>query len=764
MNNSRRPTRRFRRSYTARFFAVEAAALATVLAPVTPVALAQQAGERPARVILIGERAGLSAFFTNPKDKAFGDALAMLPARLAELPLEVPDMAAAPMPLIQSVLRAVSRPARIAVVDRGADPETGAPGVGGVVSFAFDDPAQAAALEREVMGFLAQTPLADGVQPSPDRPGLSRVVTPIGPVDFGPVAGAGGTRYEVLVGAIGDAEAVFREHLPAKGAGESLIRARLDLAALSPVVGFLLGMAEAQHPEVGAIVPFLRGRGLIGDDALTIDASLSRAEGKLIGAYRLGNAARFAEGLALSRVPVTDAMLSAIPSDAVLAGMTSSNLRRTLTTSFGEVMKQAAEEGDEFAAEAVEFIEEWLGWTGDGLGFYTSDATGGGGIWSAVGLVAVSDRAALLARLDDLGAMLEAALAETDWPADYVRLDRAGAGGVDRFALRFPGVPIPFEPVAAVTDKWLIIALTPQGLEAAVKQATGAGGKGLPSNPKFAGARFRTASAPVQVGYMDTERLLRTGYMPLCLLGSAVANAVRSPHGAEREPGAVIPSWPALSAGVAPLVSLGFWDGEAFVSEARADGSLLVTVGGVAGMYAGILPLALPMMLGTALPAVGKARSNAQELIDSANLRTLITAAISYASDREDQRFPADVAALVAGGFLMPETLESPVSRGGDGGPDYFLRTGVEVSFRGDEVVAYSRSSYMYMPRVAVGFADVHVDILTHEQFHRLLEQPQNAGVDWMLPARAAPDAEDDDGDKPPFIVWPKIRPARMAG
>ena len=76
--------------------------------------------------------------------------------------------------------------------------------------------------------------------------------------------------------------------------------------------------------------------------------------------------------------------------------------------------------------------------------------------------------------------------------------------------------------------------------------------------------------------FADTARNMHQGYAFLTMLGSGVANLVRSPSDPTRSPQLTVPTFPDLKKGVRPAVSWGLWKGDDYVFESHADHSMLV--------------------------------------------------------------------------------------------------------------------------------------------------------------------------------------------
>jgi hypothetical protein len=118
----------------------------------------------------------------------------------------------------------------------------------------------------------------------------------------------------------------------------------------------------------------------------------------------------------------------------------------------------------------------------------------------------------------------------------------------------------------------------------------------------------------IKIQFLDSPRAIRKGYGLTTLLGGMLENGVRSPMGADRDPGMIVPAYHDLVQGSRAMIEVTRWEGDDLVTMAHADGSMLVNIAGVSGAYAE--PVMLFLVPGIALPAISQARQNALELIE----------------------------------------------------------------------------------------------------------------------------------------------------
>ena len=82
----------------------------------------------------------------------------------------------------------------------------------------------------------------------------------------------------------------------------------------------------------------------------------------------------------------------------------------------------------------------------------------------------------------------------------------------------------------------------------------------------------------VQRRYLDVPRAARRGHAGASLVATALARLVRSPQGADREPGIPMPSYDRFVQDVVPLVSTTRRESGDLVTRMQADRSVLVSI------------------------------------------------------------------------------------------------------------------------------------------------------------------------------------------
>ena len=146
---------------------------------------------------------------------------------------------------------------------------------------------------------------------------------------------------------------------------------------------------------------------------------------------------------------------------------------------------------------------------GETWGFYMSDSTGGGGLFSSVAFVELSNPDGLNASLDKLSETINALGAEH--AKGYVQIRDKNVNGHAFKMLTFPGLPIPLEISFAVSGDYFFAGLSPHAIVAAIEQSNG-DKPSILDNPRFMEMGGENWQGSMQFAFMDTPRMVRSGY------------------------------------------------------------------------------------------------------------------------------------------------------------------------------------------------------------------------------------------------------------
>jgi hypothetical protein len=552
--------------------------------------------------VLVVDYAGAGALLVDKKDQALKEALAMMPARLRELPREVPGMDNIPAPVLDAALMLLTKPARLAVTFDEARQDEGMFGLGAVLSFGPGEQQAVSRMHGTFNALLAMAGNAGMAEPSAVYDQMLEIPSPLGGVvRYGPRNAADGWRYEVHAGIADDPDAVFGA-VPEAAAGVTPVaRARLDFRTIGPAIEQnleLMGGPEGEH--VGEM---LRQVGIVGPDALRYVWQTGYTDNERVSYAVIEGLKNHAEAMGVPTEPLDDAAFAMIPADASVAAIFRYDLSASLAT-LEQAMRsepQAAEGLEKFeGATGVDPFADLLGCLGGTFGFYMSESTGGQ-LGSMIAFASLSDRGRFEEAHSKLVGFGNTLLASEEAARGYARVRAWEDGETKLFSLSFPGLPIPAEVTWALQGNWVVMGMMPQSTLAAARQIAGKGDEGLRSNKAF--TALLPKGKPVgSFSFIDTPRVMKDGYQYVALLGSAVANAARSPRDTGREPGMVVPTFRELRQGAKPMISFSYWRGEDHVTESHADRSFLVNACGVVGAASPAFPL-IGMAIGAAAGA-----------------------------------------------------------------------------------------------------------------------------------------------------------------
>jgi hypothetical protein len=564
----------------------------------------------PSTTVLVVEHAGLDRLLVDAKDQGLARALGMMTARIDELPGEIPDMDASIARTINLALRTVTKPTRFAATYTSGAPLGGFYNYGLQLSVLMDSKAQADELQQKLQGLMDLSDLRLNLKPSTRFPAMLEGPAGIGTLAMGPRAagaeGAGPWRYEMHFGTIGEPDAASAS-LPAITGMNPTIRARLDLSGLTPAVKMLQGMAN-NEPEALEMIGLARTYGLYGPTGIKAQFASGYTETHAVSRLVIENAAEYKDRWYLHEGSISAEAIRAIPSDCVTATMLRADFDwLNDLINFGKAQQpdliDALEEFQEFTG--VELQSDLIANIGGTVGYYQSFSTGGGGVLSSVLLVSFKNRDKFVAAHDKL-VRLAHNLADEHLPIGpgYIRFTPWTDGETTLLSLRFNGLPVPLELTYAPLKDWLVISLTPQGAMVAARQASGKGDAGLRAHPTLGPAMAALPASVTGFSVTDTRAKVADGYGLVSLMGSAIANMVRSPRDpASREPGFVVPPYNELVKDVKPSLLWMTWDDGQYVIESKGDRSWLVQITASLGGFASQMGNLLPAMM----PAIGEA-------------------------------------------------------------------------------------------------------------------------------------------------------------
>lgn len=569
--------------------------LSVTAAAMPGVVFAQDDRQPPPQTIIAFESVSLADCMTHPKDAALARAISMIPARLREMPREIPDLGDAPMEVFDLIDIAFEGPYRFAIVSEGADPATGAPRISGELAFGSRDARGANAAYSSFSVLVADAP-----QFERSDDGSLSIQSPIGPVAISAYQGADGQWW--FGARIGDPNVVDGAiaALPASDHGQTLMRGSMDLKSIVAPLRMMGAMMAAGNPEAQAGMAMLNNSGILDAMSLTMDTVVWRNDDGIHSRVVMHDARETMLKMGMTEESLTKSQLAAIPADAMTAMISRSNPEKILGVI--EMLRSLGPEAQQFfdsftEATGIDLENDIFRSLNGVCAVYASDSTGGSGLMSWVALMGVSDHDAMRDALGKLADKANGLAMEIPYGASngkYLRLAHTSHAGVDFLTFQTPGIPQPFSPTISLTGDWLVIGASRQSAFAAAMQAAGRGDTGLFANESFGQQWTGSLDGVTKIQFLDTPRAIRKGYGLTTLLGGFIENGVRSPLGADREPGMVVPPYNDLVRDSRAIVKVTRWEGDDLVMTMHSDGSSLVNLAGVAGVYAEPLMLALP--------------------------------------------------------------------------------------------------------------------------------------------------------------------------
>jgi len=393
------------------------------------------------------------------------------------------------------------------------------------------------------------------------------------------------------------------------------------------------------------------------------------------------------------------------------------------------VVKEIDPDADkEFADAVAEFEKEvGLSLTKDILAnlgetwVISSAASRGGFLTGTVLTVQVRDAEKLAAAAAKLEAYLTKTFgASRQFGKTRVESFKSGQAEIRYLTMSKP-FPLPVAPAWAIHKNKLYVAAWPQVIQSAIEN----GGQQSPllRNEAFARARARIAGKPSAMAYVNTPNIVAQTYSSALVLSTMGLNALAGELGVEARPH-WLPPISKLQKYLRPQIS---------AMSADAEGVTFEGYGSVPTFGLAMTPTVAPAVVSLAIPALARARVNAQRVVSMSNLRNIGTATMMYAAEGDDQP-PQDLAALIKSG-QNPDMLVSPLS--GRKAPklvkgklvgevDYILLklprlTDLKTPSR--TILAYERPENYGQKGTAVLFADGHVEWMKIKRFREALDR-----------------------------------------
>jgi hypothetical protein len=565
--------------------------LALILFSAAPsLSVAQEAAPAAGPLVYVYS-GGLDALLVDERDEGLHRALLMLDDRLAELPGELG--ADVPEPVLRLLTDVAFGPHDFELHVSTLEEAQGEMPVAAQLR-AFGDQKKRTALSQGIAGILELI----GMQSRPvEGQTYSEIPLPAGSLLHGEMAPGSGTEgYFVAYGPPHAGAPRLAGHDLPQGI-EPAFLIEIDSRTLRPYLEMAVDMGG---PQSDLLYEMFDMFGLFGEDPLGYRIAVGHGDDSMHLVGRTVNGVAALESLGtLVREPLTAEEMRLVPMDAVQAAMWKSDLG--FMTELFELLGDAVGEdifGELEAQTGIHFGNDVFDVLGQLGGYYMADSTGGGGLMSMVFFTSLKDSTRMEATLDKVANKVEEL--GRMYAQGYVAMRSWEHEGLACRSLRFPGVPAPFEPSMAIQDGILWMGASPQALLAALRHAK-SGAKGLVEGGRFKSSASGSLENLNSFSYQDTPRLVRDGYGMATLLFAGLANAVRSPHDASRDPGLILPPYEDFAHGSRATVMLGRIEGPDLVVRGEGDRSIAANV--TAAMSN---PLVLVMAASSFLSALGQ--------------------------------------------------------------------------------------------------------------------------------------------------------------
>ena len=359
--------------------------------------------------------------------------------------------------------------------------------------------------------------------------------------------------------------------------------------------------------------------------------------------------------------PLSEAALKTIPVTATRAGAAKFDVAKLiagLRKAIGDVEPQATERVDQALAEVSKAIgmdvqKDLLAVVGDEWVYYTDPLTGGRGVGGLVLVNRLKDARKAETAFAKLERLVNDQLAKNIKEKDVaVRFLTTTSGGT---TIHYLGTPL-LSPAWAVKDGFLVIGLYPQIVAAAADHVAGSG-KSILDNPGYQAVRKRLGATNVNaVGFADLPQTAPDAYATWVAVSrlSGFADLFGVPA-----PAMLLPPLPKLMPHLAPAGQVTWTDKDGIHMKGISPfpGAAILASDPLGGAQSA------PVLISVLLPALTKAREQANHIKSAANLRSIGVGAMIFANENRGT-FPKTLGELAAKGELPPTVFISPQHEG----------------------------------------------------------------------------------------------------
>jgi len=490
-------------------------------------------------------------------------------------------------------------------------------------------------------------------------------------------------------------------------------------------LGTLTSAAKVADPNAGDMIGKVFKD--LGVDGLKRLILTSGVDGKDWGTMAFIEAPEPRSGLLtlVASKPMDDAILSAIPMSSTMAGAGRADVSQVLPTirktledlhpqiaeQVNQMLKSIAQQSD------VDIEKDLINSLGDEWAYFTDPGTGGYGLASLTLVNRLKDPAKFEQSLSKIEDFALQQIEQQMGPADKLQI-RFQTVKLDGVTVHYLAVPL-ISPSWVVKDGMLYVSPYPQVAAAAARRGASADTSIL-KNESFVALRQRLGhNEATGITFDDLPRTAPQAYggwlMISRLAGFGDLFGIKSPP-------ILMPELGKLMAHLSPAGSVKWVDADGIHMQAIEPfpaSTVVASDPAISAIYAE------PVMVATLLPALNKAREQANQVKSINNLAQIGRGAFRYANAHEG-KFPPDLAAIARqGGFaastfvnprtshpMPPPNVRSPEEVGAWAGEhsDYvYVGAGKTVNDPADVIIGYERPDGL-TDGINILFADGHCE------------------------------------------------------
>lgn len=585
------------------------------------------------------------------------------------------------------------------------------------------------ALAKQLEDLIGQAPVPFPVKVFHDQ---QLVALMVGYDD--PKAALGGGNTKALTG-----DAAFKATMAHLTVKDASFAAYVDYERVFGTVDDLVKLSGQE--DAGKVWPKLRDRlGLPGMKHLAIASGF---EGKNYGTQAFLESPEPRTGLLklASGKPLGEEIIAAIPSTVTMAGAGRFDLaslfdliRDTADDVDPKSVRQFDRLLDEIAKDSdVNLRKDLLASLGDEWAYFADPTIGGRGLASFTVVNHLKDAAKFE---ESMAKIQEYVLKQIEKESGQQVPVKIGfeTAKIDGMTVHYLAVPL-VQPSWIVQDGNLYVAPFAQVAVGAARHFANKGDSIL-KNPGFiaVGGHLRQEN-PASFSFMDLPKTAPDAYGTWLLIsrlaGFGDLFGVKSPP-------MILPELPKLVSHLSPAGSVKWVDAEGFhlrAIEPFPGSTVLASDPMTSAIYAE------PVLISILLPALNRAREQANRIKSASNLKQIGLAAAMYANGHKGQPLPPDLRTMIAEEDLTPQVFTNP--RGGDGTPppadraqwpqwveehsDYvWVGRGKTAAVAPDTVIAYEKPDGL-SDGINFLYGDFHVEFVRMAEAQELIEKSKPA-------------------------------------